>query len=127
MYDPHDWLQHTSTPDSDLLGFNQTLAQTYMRGQYPVGKRIRVIGNDWREVVGVVGDARQSGVTQAARAEVFIPLPQAIYLPLTQTMSLAVLTDAESEALISDIRNAVQEIDPAQPIFNTRTMDAHCR
>jgi predicted permease len=103
---------------------NQTLAQTYMRDQNPVGKRIRVIGNDFRVVVGVVGDVRQSGITQSARAEVFVPIPQAVYTPLTQTMSLAVRTDSEPEALISSVRQAVQEIDPAQPIYNIKTMEA---
>jgi putative ABC transport system permease protein len=44
---------------------NQTLAQRHLPGQDPIGKRIRSVGNNWRTVVGVVGDVRQSGVTQA--------------------------------------------------------------
>ncbi|MGH9767132.1 MAG: ABC transporter permease [Blastocatellia bacterium] len=103
---------------------NQALAQRYLPGQDPIGKRIRVIGNDWRTVVGVVGDVRESGVTQAAMAGIFVPVPQAVYTPLTQTMSLAVRADAEPEALISALRNAVKEIDPAQPVFNVKTMEA---
>jgi len=113
--------QSNSVP---VVIINQTLAQIYMRDQDPLGKRIRVIGNDWRVVVGVVGDVRQSGVTQSARAEVFVHIPQAIYTPLTQTMSLAVRTAAEPEAMISGVRKVVQEIDPAQPIFNIKTMEA---
>jgi putative ABC transport system permease protein len=113
--------QTNSTP---VVIVNQTLARRYLSGQDPIGKRIRVIGNDWRTVVGVVGDVRQSGVTQAARAEVFVPITQAVYAPLTQTMSLAVRADAEPEALVSAVRNAVREIDPAQPVFNVKTMEA---
>jgi putative ABC transport system permease protein len=113
--------QSNSTP---VVIVNQTLARRYLSGQDPIGKRIRVIGNDWRTVVGVVGDVRQSGVTQAARAEVFVPITQAVYAPLTQTMSLAVRADAEPEALASAVRNAVREIDPAQPVFNVKTMEA---
>jgi putative ABC transport system permease protein len=75
-------------------------------------------------VVGIVGDVRQSGVTQAVRAEVFVPVPQAAWTPLAQTMSLVVRADAEPEALISAVRNAVREIDPAQPVFNVKTMGA---
>jgi len=75
-------------------------------------------------VVGVVGDVRQSGVTQAVRAEVFVPVAQATWTPLAQTMSLVVRADAEPEALISAVRNAVREIDPAQPVFNVKTMEA---
>jgi putative ABC transport system permease protein len=103
---------------------NQTLAQRYMPGQDPIGKRIRAIGNDWRTVVAVVGDVRQSGVTQAVRAEVFVPVTQAIWAPLTQTMSLAMRADAEPEALIAAVRTAVREVDPAQPVFNVKTMEA---
>jgi len=103
---------------------NQTLAQRYMPGQNPIGKRIRSIGNDWRTVVAVVGDVRQSGVTRAVRAEVFVPVTQAIWTSLTQTMSLAVRADAEPEALIAVVRNAVREVDPAQPVFNVKTMEA---
>jgi putative ABC transport system permease protein len=103
---------------------NQTLAQRYLPGQDPIGKRIRSIGNNWRTVVGVVGDVRQSGVTQSVRAEVYVPVTQAIWTPLAQTMSLVVRADAEPEALISAVRNAVREIDPAQPVFNVKTMEA---
>jgi putative ABC transport system permease protein len=103
---------------------NQALAQSYLPGQDPIGKRIRAIGDDWRTVVGVVGDVRQSGVTRAAMAEVFVPIPQAIWTGLTQTMSLAVRADAEPEALVSAVRSAVREIDPAQPVFNVKTMEA---
>jgi putative ABC transport system permease protein len=113
--------QRNSAP---VVIVNQTLAHRYLPGQDPIGKRIRAIGNDWRNVVGIVGDVRQSGVTQAARAEVFVPIPQAIWTPLTQTMSLAVRSDAEPEALVSAVRNAVSEIDPAQPVFNVKTMEA---
>src|SRR5262245_28429709 len=102
---------------------NQALAQRYLPGQAPIGKRIRAIGNDWRTVVGVVGDVRQSGVTQAVRAEVFVPVTQATWTPLTQTMSLVVRADAEPEALISAVRNAVREVDPAQPVFNVKKME----
>src|SRR5262245_49058463 len=113
--------QSNSAP---VVVVNQTLAQRYLPGQDPIGKRIRSIGNDWRTVVGVVGDVRQSGVTQSARAEVFVPITQAIWTPLTQTMSLAVRADAEPEALISAVRNAVREVDPAQPVYNVKTMEA---
>jgi putative ABC transport system permease protein len=103
---------------------NQTLAQRHLPGQDPIGKHIRSIGNNWRTVVGVVGDVRQSGVTQSVRAEVYVPVTQAVWTPLAQTMSLVVRADAEPEALTSAVRNAVREIDPAQPVFNVKTMEA---
>jgi putative ABC transport system permease protein len=118
-FTPQD--QSNSAP---VVIVNQALAQRYLSGQDPIGKRIRSVGNNWRTVVGVVGDVRQSGVTQLARAEVFVPVTQAIWTSLTQTMSLAVRAEAEPGALISAVRNAVKEIDPAQPVFNVKTMEA---
>src|SRR5262249_56375490 len=103
---------------------DEELGQRCAPGQAPIGKRIRAIGSDWRTVVGVVGDVRQGGVTQAVRGEVFVPITQAIWTGLTQTMSLAVRADSEPTALISAVRNAVREIDPAQPVFNVKTMEA---
>jgi putative ABC transport system permease protein len=103
---------------------NQALAQQYLPGQNPIGKRIQFIGNDWRTIVGVVGDMRESGVTRAATAGVFFPVNQVAYAPLIQTMSLAVRANTEPTTLISAMRNAVREIDPAQPVFNVKTMEA---
>ncbi len=103
---------------------NQALVTRYLQGQDPIGKRIRVIGNDWRTVVGVVGDVRESGVTRTAMAGVFVPVTQAVYAPLTQTMSLALRTEGEPGAMIAAARNAVKEIDPAQPVFNVKMMEA---
>jgi predicted permease len=109
---------------SPVVIVNQRLAQKYLPGQDPIGKGIRAIGNNWRTVVGVVGDVRQSGVTRAASAELFVPITQAIWTDLTQTMSLAVRADAEPETLIPAVRNAVREIDPAQPVFDVKMMEA---
>jgi putative ABC transport system permease protein len=39
-------------------------------------------------------------------------------------MSLVVRAAADPEALVSAVRNAVREIDPAQPLFNVKTMEA---
>jgi putative ABC transport system permease protein len=103
---------------------NQALAQQYLPGQNPIGKRIQFIGNDWRTIVGVVGDVRESGVTRAATAGVFFPVNQVAYAPLIQIMSLAVRANTEPTTLISAVRNAVREIDPAQPVFNVKTMEA---
>ena len=117
-----DFTEKDQANSDPVAIINQTLAQRYLPGQDPLGKRIQAIGNNWRTVVGVVGDVRQSGVTQSARAEIFVPISQAIWTGLTQTMSLAARTDSEPTALVPAIRNAVREIDPSQPVFNVKTM-----
>src|SRR5262245_3429165 len=44
---------------------NQTLARQYLTDKNPIGKRIRWMDDDyWMTIVGVVGDVKQSGLTQ---------------------------------------------------------------
>src|SRR5262249_44458355 len=111
--------QADSTPVAIV---NQTLARRYLAAQNPIGRRIRWLDGDWLTIVGVVGDVKQSGLTQPPRAE--------IQLPFTQSppggMSLVVRGVADQASplrLVSEARGAAQAIDPALPVFNIKTME----
>jgi putative ABC transport system permease protein len=100
---------------------NQTLARQYLADQNPIGKRIRWLDeDDWLTIVGVVGDVKQSGLTQPARPE--------IHHPFTQYprggMSLVVRGASDPASLVASARGAAQEIDPSLPLFNVKTMEA---
>lgn len=62
---------------------NQTLAKKYFSGEDPIGKQIRLIGlekapipvaNPWFEIVGVMSDVRNHGVTDAVQPEAYGPI-----------------------------------------------------
>jgi ABC-type antimicrobial peptide transport system permease subunit len=74
----------------------------------------------WSTVVGIVGDVREVGLDQPAKAEMYFTNAQ---WRNSSSMSLVLRTDGEPLQLAGAARAALAEIDPAQPIFNVRTMD----
>jgi putative ABC transport system permease protein len=100
---------------------NQTLARRHFPNQNPIGKRLSLGDDDdpWMTIVGVVGDVKQSGLTQSAQAEIFMPYTQS----QNAGMSLAVRTTSTPTTLTGAIRHEVQTLDPAQPIYNVQPME----
>jgi predicted permease len=86
-------------------------------GTDPVGRQVRLVNTLVFTVTGIVGD-----VKQVDRRE--DPEP-AMYFPpaFLSTLTLTVRTAGDPAALSRALRDAVQRIDPAQPVFNVRTMD----
>jgi putative ABC transport system permease protein len=103
---------------------NQTFAQRYFPNQDAIGKRIDPGYGEWMTIVGVVGDVKQSGLTQAVRAEHYAPYSQ---LRVSNTMSLAVRTSSDPTSLGAAIRREVQALDPSLPIYNVKTMETVIR
>lgn len=103
---------------------NQTFARLYLPDEENLlGKRLRTIG-DWRAVVGVVRDVKQRGLTRSVIPEIYIPYTQAKTSALTQTMSLVVYVTSSPMNLASAVREAVLAVDPAQPVYEMKTMEA---
>lgn len=105
---------------------NQSMAKQYFPGESPLGKRIQVGATPtneipWAEIVGVVGDMKQSLASEAS-AEMYIPFRQADSLIPIFAMSMVLRTTNEPHAEVSALRNAVHEIDADQPLVNFRTM-----
>ncbi len=103
---------------------DQTLANKTFPGEDPIGKRLRMDPADsgenkmW-EIVGVVARMK-------ARSYDDIDTLPVVYLPQPQVdrsnYVLLVRTNAPVGTLEKPIREAVASIDPAQPIFQVRTM-----
>jgi putative ABC transport system permease protein len=106
---------------------NQTLAKRFFPGQNPIGQRIQPgIGNGYghppmREIVGVVGDVKQSRMDESATAQVYVPLAQS---PVS-SITVVVRTATEPSSLISTIREKVAALDKDVPIFAVKTLDEY--
>jgi len=98
---------------------NKTLADRHFPNQDPIGKRLKAGSPDYATIVGVVGDVKQSGLTQAARAELFWCSLQAT----RSAMSLVVRAASEPTSLTSAVRGEVQALDRDLPIHNVKTME----
>jgi predicted permease len=94
-----------------------------------LGKRIRVATNDdWREIIGVVGNVYDNGVSQPAPTTIFWPVlmdrfeGQKEYV--ARDVAFAILTSrAGSESLMKDVREAVWSVNPNLPLSSVNTVD----
>ncbi|HMZ21724.1 MAG TPA: ABC transporter permease, partial [Blastocatellia bacterium] len=109
------------TPSAIVV--NEALVKHFLAGQDAPGKFVTLGGQNKYQIVGVVGDVRQSGLTQVTRPEIYWPYTQSPDTGLTGNVSLVVRANAQPAALTSAVRNAVLAVDPAQPIHNVKTME----
>jgi predicted permease len=102
----------------------QGFARKYLGHGPAVGKRIRLGGKDsqapWLTIVGVAPDVWYdgTGVDDALRAVVFLPLAQGDY----QFLSLAVATRGDPMALTRPVLAQLTAIDPDQPMYWVRSL-----
>ncbi len=97
---------------------NQAMAREFWPNEDPLGKMFSSGGKDgpWRQVIGVVGDVKEWGLTHAAVPEAYGDLDGDTYL-------YVVAHSLSSVSPTAAIRNAVSQIDSSLPLFQVRTMD----
>ena len=106
---------------------NQSFLRRYFPDGKPLGRIVRVprlsselkAADDAFQVVGVVKDAMNRGLTREIAPE--------LYLPYTITGNadfLAVLTNTDPVALAKTVAEQVYAIDPDQPVTDVRTMNS---
>jgi putative ABC transport system permease protein len=107
---------------------NETLAKTFFKGQSPIGRRLKPgLGGTipWFNIVGVVRDVKQGGLSSKTGTELYFlgeQGPKATgFAP--RNMNVVVRSDLSLEAIAPQIRRVVQSMDPTLPIVRLRTMD----
>lgn len=114
--------------ERDLIGkpwriiVSRRLADLLWPGQDPVGRQAilwRGQGNQKAEVIGVVGDMRERGLSEPPTLAVYLP----IYGSGADHMYFAIHTSASREALVPMLRAALSTIDPALPLSEVETLD----
>jgi predicted permease len=101
---------------------NETMARRLWPGQDPLGRRLRTSdtpAGTMMEVVGVAADGKYRQLTERPLPYVFLPYSQN---PRTRvTVMVAYRRDMESA--LAAVRGAVTSIDPAMPVFDTKSME----
>ena len=101
---------------------NQFMAETFWPGESALGKRVKYGPRDselpWLEVVGVMGDYRQTSLDVEVRFETLVP-PTLFASP---TMTFVVRTHGDPAAATTDVRTAVGRADPDLAVFGIATM-----
>jgi predicted permease len=115
---------------------NQTLARRVWPQEDPLGKQMTIgktMGPEWsdtapREVVGIVGDIKDTGLDEMAPVELYVPYAQvpshvvALSVQMGPT-SWVVRTEMDPSAIRQEIQKAVSAVDNNQAITNVRTMN----
>jgi putative ABC transport system permease protein len=107
---------------------NQAFARTFFGGRDPIGQRVTFGSPDdkpeWREIVGVVGDVRHTGLSSTPEPEIYVPAEQisaelwTVFVPLP--ISFVVRAPVRPESLFPAIKAAVREVDPEQAVSRLR-------
>jgi putative ABC transport system permease protein len=114
LFDAHDGA------DSRVLIINATMAQRYFPGENPVGKRITI---NWEpkvtdEIIGVVGDIRETTLEREANPAVYWPHGRDAY----PFMTLVLRTAMDPMQLASAVQKEIRALDPDQPVTDVRTL-----
>jgi predicted permease len=109
---------------------SENLAREYWgESANALGKRIQVsTKDDWREIVGVVGDVHDDGVNKKPPTCVYWPLLQAKFesddISVRRDVAFIIRTPrAGSEAFLKDVRQAVWSADANLPLADVHTFD----
>lgn len=99
---------------------DESMATKLWPNQNAIGKRIRILDDGWKEVVGVVGDVRGGGVAQPAGEQVYLTTEQ---YPVSD-LTMVIRTKGEPLALADAAKQAVHAIDPNVLVSNVTPVQA---
>lgn len=107
--------------DSRVLVINETLAHKYFPGQNPIGQRLIV---NWEpkvadEIVGVVGDVKETALAEEANPAIYWPHPREAY----QFMNFVLRAAIDPAPLSAAVTKEIHALDPDQPVADIRTLD----
>jgi putative ABC transport system permease protein len=103
------------------------LARRVWPGESPLGKRLHVdpwsngTPNTWVTVVGVVRHVRFRSLLEPLSEQVYFPLSQAPRNPV----AYVVRTSADPVTLTPAVRQAIKEVDPRLPVYETLPLSAY--
>jgi putative ABC transport system permease protein len=109
----------TDEEPSPVALVNETFARRVFGNDDPLGQRLKLYGT-LATIVGVVGDLKVSRLDADPDPEVLMPYKQTTVF---RTMDILVRTSGSPAAILSNVRQAVQRLDPAQPPYGVTTLE----
>ena len=98
---------------------NEAMAREFWPNENPVGALFS-FGSDngpWKQVIGVVNDVRQWGLTKKAQPEAYDAFDG------DGRLLLVLHTSMDPASVTPDVRRTLAEVDSSLPLFSVRTMD----
>jgi len=107
--------------DSRVLVINETMARKFFPGQDPIGQRLIV---NWEpkvadEIVGVVGDVKETALAEEANPAIYWPHPREPY----QFMNFVLRAAIDPTSLRAAATKEIHALDPDQPVSDIRMLD----
>lgn len=114
-------------PSSRVTIINETMARKFFPNENPIGKQLAIL---WAppepgkpkpidEIIGVVGDTRETSLDRDPNAAIYWPLARESY----QFMTLIVRSAVDPIQLVASIQREIRAIDPDQPVADVHTLD----
>jgi len=108
-----------------VVVINEALAQSYFKGQDPIGQRIAfdkvpTAKTTWCTIVGVVGNEHADDLATTPKIEIYESSTQNI----ANYMNLVVRTSRDPAAVTSSVRRLLRSMDPSLALTDVTTMDA---
>jgi len=104
---------------------NQVFARKYFPGQNPLGQHLQpgvgddVFNHPMREIVGVVGDIRQQGLTTSIEPQFYLPYAQAVIT----APYLIIRTAGDPLVFGETLRAAMHDLDKNAPLYQVSTLE----
>jgi putative ABC transport system permease protein len=121
--------EHDTPGSPRVTVVNEAFVREFFKGQNPLGYQVTVFTSDPpMEIVGVVKDVKEAGLTGAPISLMYVPITQAsaaairtsnAYFPVSWVIRAA----TPGGKLIESIREQMRAIDPHQPISRFRSME----
>ncbi len=105
---------------SPVVVINEWFAKNYWPGQNALGARIKFHGDRLFQVVGVVKDIRERGLSYSMKPAVYVPAAQ---VKRSDANELAVRTTGDPSQVASAVREVFREVDASVPVMHVRTID----
>jgi putative ABC transport system permease protein len=102
-----------------VIVVNKSFADATWPNQSPLGKRIKIGDEDWRTVIGVVGDTKHYTLNEKQLLQGYIPHAQR---PQIFT-SIVVRAKGNALDLAKPVREAIWRVDRDQPVWRFRAME----
>lgn len=118
-----DFTERDDTTAAKVVIINRTLARNLFPNESAVGKRLQLVNseqsNEWREIVGVVGDVRYSGLDDPGEAAIYTPFSQTPFM----WSNLIIRTSVPSQSLVPSLRSVIKSAAPTLEPASFHTME----
>jgi predicted permease len=118
-----DFRMEENKVENRVAVVNETFARRFYAGQDAIGKRFNYGGPDkpfW-QIIGVVPDGKYTSLGEDPKAAVFQPF----FRDYEGGATIVAKVRGDARAGLNALKGVVQQLDPALPIYSTKTLTEH--